>query len=940
VSLSDEAVEQTVPVAYTDFTIMTAHPPDHCVVHPLPPAPQFVGREAELDDLRSLWHRGSRGAVALVGLGGAGKTALAAHFLEELCRREHPSRPEGLFVWSFYQEPDAGYFLSEAYRYFARGDSAPASAKGAGLLHLLRDALSIGGPHLLVLDGLERVQRQEGPAPGLFGQIEDPLLRGLLTRVAEGIGQTTALVTSRFPLTDLRPFAGRGYSHRDVEGLSLSAAVELLRRHGVHGNDDTLAQLVESYGAHALTLDHLGGLIGQFLGGDPSRAPEAPQLTSPGQDRQALRLARLLDAYQSHLPPAELALLGRLCLLERSIRLEQILPLFLCSPPVGQRTARHLEDLIRRIEIPAGFPAALGRELAESIRDTVAEAHQEMPIAGPEDAFVRSVYQAVEGHLERHELLIEDDVEEIVRLYGNQEVSHPTERRPLAWQDQKRLREFIVRYQEYRNHPLFSYKGSVEALEVAFTKAGWEKPSGPAFADLSPADVVLALRRARLALQQFAIKHRALVLVREQCRLYQQKRQSSGPLAMLDDAGLTQVLEALVGRHLVLREADGAMSVHPAVRDYFAQLATASERGFWHHVIGEQLVSLVQRPGLRLPEDQAALDLVEEAISHAQAAGQPEKAWNLYAHVLGGHRHLAWKLGEMARGLRILRGFDPCPDRWALGWYLRALGELDAAHAQNPFPFFRADIRLLQGRLTLVEQEGDPARTAIAEFLMGRTAKLPSNPLGCAVPRAQILLYQGRSGQAWLATEPEELYEAIGWEDDRSRCRLYRALVACRMGDSAQATILLDDAARWVLHSGSVEHLCLYHLARSHIAKQAWDVKAVERAVDDGLHLARQCGLGLYHVELLCVQAELFLGTQNSPAAAESSREAQRLASSPACQFAWGAAEAGHLLGRSLIALNRPAEARTVLEEVRALRLRIGDFRAEQTEGLIQSLGK
>ena len=42
-----------------------------------------------------------------------------------------------------------------------------------------------------------------------------------------------------------------------------------------------LSKLVESYGAHALTLDHLGGLIGQFLGGDPEKAPEAPRFASP-----------------------------------------------------------------------------------------------------------------------------------------------------------------------------------------------------------------------------------------------------------------------------------------------------------------------------------------------------------------------------------------------------------------------------------------------------------------------------------------------------------------------------------------------------------------------------------------------------------------------------------------------------------------------------------
>src|SRR5262249_47507087 len=205
--------------------------------------------------------------------------------------------------------------------------------------------------------------------PGLFGQIEDPLLRGLLTRIAEGIGQTTALVTSRFPLTDLEPFLARGYRYLPVEGLGLPAALALLRRHGVRGDDATLAELVESYGAHALTLDHLGGLIGQFLGGDPRRAPEAPRLTSPRQDRQARPRARLLDASQVHLPPVELALLGRLCLLQRSIRPEQVLQLFLCSPAVQLRTARDLESFLQRVDIPDSFPPEFAPELAEAVRE-------------------------------------------------------------------------------------------------------------------------------------------------------------------------------------------------------------------------------------------------------------------------------------------------------------------------------------------------------------------------------------------------------------------------------------------------------------------------------------------------------------------------------------------------------------------------------------------
>ncbi len=475
----------------------------------------------------------------------------------------------------------------------------------------------------------------------------------------------------------------------------------------------------------------------------------APHLTSPRQDRQSLRLARLLDAYQAHLPPAELALLGRLCLLRRSTPPDQVVRLFLCTPPVQLRTARDVEAILRQLAIPDGLPKELGPTIAHSVHKAIVESHEESPIAGPEEAFVEAVYRGVEGLLERYEQTIEDDVNEIVRLYGD-EPTHPTELRPLSWPDQKLLHSQTFRYNEYRNHPFSGSKEPSAALEQAFLNMGWGKTSSIEYADLTPADVERGLRRAKQVLRQFAIKHKVLRLVGEQCRLFQRKWQSSGPLATLDATGLREVLTRLVDRHLVLREADGTLSVHPAVRDYFAGLTTAADRGFWHHLIGDQLISLVRRPGLRLPEDQATLDLAEEAIAHAMESGRREKAWHLYVNVLGGHRHLAWKLGEMARGLRILRGFDPCPDRWALGWYLRAMGELEAAYEQNPLPYFRADIRLLQGRLPRVEAEGDTGRTEIAAFLMGRTTRTPPDLLGLRRPDGPNPLVPGarRSGLA------------------------------------------------------------------------------------------------------------------------------------------------------------------------------------------------
>src|SRR5436190_14774763 len=105
---------------------MATHPPEPCCVHRLAAAPNFVGREEELEALRGAWLAGGGGVIALIGLGGAGKTAVAARFLQDFEGPNSPCRPHGLFVWSFYQEPDAGLCLRELYRYFAGDAEAPA----------------------------------------------------------------------------------------------------------------------------------------------------------------------------------------------------------------------------------------------------------------------------------------------------------------------------------------------------------------------------------------------------------------------------------------------------------------------------------------------------------------------------------------------------------------------------------------------------------------------------------------------------------------------------------------------------------------------------------------------------------------------------------------------------------------------------------------------
>jgi len=402
---------------------------------------------------------------------------------------------------------------------------------------------------------------------------------------------------------------------------------------------------------------------------------------------------------------------------------------------------------------------------------------------------------------------------------------------------------------------------------------------------------------------------------------------------------LRQLLSSLLKRHLVLREADNSFSVHPAVRDHFHRLATDLDHGAGHNILREQLMNLARRPGKHHPDDPPTLDLAEEAIYHALAAGRTDEALGLYNYVLGGLRHLGWRLGEMARGLRILRCFEPpCPERWDLSWYLRALGEFDQALACNEQPHFRADILLLQGRLPQVAAIGDSTRTPIADFLMGKTTKLPPDQLGSTIPREQLLLYLGRLDGVGRSASLSQFFQEIGWQGNRARCQLLLAEAVRRQGDLARCGQHLDAASVWILHSGSVEHLCLLHLIRSRFAQANWQKGVAQAALAEGLHLARQCGLGLYQIELLCAQAEMLLAEGDAAAAEPLARDALSRASVQECQFLWGAAQAGHLLGQALLALARWREARAILKKTLDLRDRIGDPGRQETDRLLANL--
>ncbi|WNG17964.1 NACHT domain-containing protein [Cystobacter fuscus] len=284
--------------------------------HALQPANHFQGREELVVELKN-WCQESvvtEKIISLIAAGGTGKTALAEQIIRGLKTQK---RPGGVFVWSFYEAASSAQFLGSACEYFC--DESDKDSKLAGQLERLQRALSDERPHLLVLDGLERVQVE---ANANRGAVEEHQLKLFLRALADGLGNTRALVTSRFPLIDLQNWEGQGYSPRLLDDLDPRSARGLLHAWGVQGSDASLEKLARQVGYHALSLSVLGSYLGNFCGGDPTAAFQFKLDDASLADKKAAKLARILKAYLNVIDDSECDLLVRLSTFSEGISME------------------------------------------------------------------------------------------------------------------------------------------------------------------------------------------------------------------------------------------------------------------------------------------------------------------------------------------------------------------------------------------------------------------------------------------------------------------------------------------------------------------------------------------------------------------------------------------------------------------------------------------
>ncbi len=312
---------------------MTSNPSNY-FVHTLLRARDWQHRP-EFDRVCEWWRTGGQGVCGLVGMGGAGKTAIVDRLLQVLPGVMLPNprlpkdntlpAPNSTVVFSFYDAPNAEAFFEALSIWLSGAPNGATAVSYSQLIFRMQNAV----PGLIVLDGLEKVQ--EDGTRGILGRIDAPNLRDFVNRAANGyFPRLSVLLTTRFPLADLQEEQPPFFQSIPIEEIDTSMGINLLRQRGVRGRDLQLEHIVKECGCHALTVDLAGGYIKEYGKGDPDTplalgaAIELEQAVEQEQDptkravlKQGFRFARVAQRYQAAMlehDPAALALLERICL--------------------------------------------------------------------------------------------------------------------------------------------------------------------------------------------------------------------------------------------------------------------------------------------------------------------------------------------------------------------------------------------------------------------------------------------------------------------------------------------------------------------------------------------------------------------------------------------------------------------------------------------------
>ena len=292
----------------------------------------FVGRAAELAQLRACVLEERCRLLAVLGFGGIGKTSLAVTLAQQVA----PSF-ERVYWRGLRDAPPVTEWLVRAIGFLSDQDMespAPESERMTALVQQLRARRC-----LIVLDDFETLF-DPGQGQGVYRTGTDGYGR-LLQAVAETSHQSCLVLISRETPPDL--VLGGAVRALELHGLETADAQALLSHKQLHGDAQAWTSLVYRYGGNGLALKIVAETIRQVYDGDLA-AFLSDAIANSGTVFGGIR--RLLDAQLQRLTPAERDVLARLAIEPQPIGLADLVKEM--APSLGRNAVIDAVETLRR----------------------------------------------------------------------------------------------------------------------------------------------------------------------------------------------------------------------------------------------------------------------------------------------------------------------------------------------------------------------------------------------------------------------------------------------------------------------------------------------------------------------------------------------------------------------------------------------------------------
>ena len=249
--------------------------------------------------------------MALLGIGGIGKTTLAAGLAQSVAHSF-----ERVYWRSLRNAPPVGEWLPGAIGFLSDQQVVPPAAESEqvpALVQLLRTRRT-----LLVLDNSETLFEPAQPETTYRHGMEG--YGRLFQVVGETSHQSCFLLTSREAPPELMVL-GAGVRTLELHGLRSEEAQGMLADKQLFGDTNTWLSLVERYGGNGLALKIVGDAIRQIYDGDVA-AFLNDAIAIYGTVFGGIR--RLLDDQVQRLSPMEFAVLTRLAIEREPVSLSEL----------------------------------------------------------------------------------------------------------------------------------------------------------------------------------------------------------------------------------------------------------------------------------------------------------------------------------------------------------------------------------------------------------------------------------------------------------------------------------------------------------------------------------------------------------------------------------------------------------------------------------------